>query len=182
MVVLINGGSASASEIVAGALQDHKRALILGTTSFGKGSVQTVETLRDGYGLKFTIARYYTPNGRSIQAQGIAPDIEVKQRFSDEEEQPAEEEEGDSLLKEKDLKNHLEADPFESETQEQEPEIKKEEKPEDKDTKDKKDKKNRRRTEYRYGPLEIEGLQDDNQVMRALEILLGYEIFQKAHG
>jgi len=181
MVVLINGGSASASEIVAGALQDHKRALILGTTSFGKGSVQTVETLRDGYGLKFTIARYYTPNGRSIQAQGIAPDIEVKQRFSDEEEQPAEEE-GDSLLKEKDLKNHLEADPFESETQEQEPEIKKEEKPEDKDTKDKNDKKNKRRTEYRYGPLEIEGLQEDNQVMRALEILLGYEIFQKAHG
>lgn len=181
MVVLINGGSASASEIVAGALQDHKRALILGTTSFGKGSVQTVETLRDGYGLKFTIARYYTPNGRSIQAQGIAPDIEVKQRFSDEEEKPAEEE-GDSLLKEKDLKNHLEAYPFEDETQEQDTEIKKEVKPEDKDTTDKKDKKNKRRTEYRYGPLEIEGLQEDNQVMRALEILLGYEIFQSAHG
>jgi carboxyl-terminal processing protease len=84
MVALINGGSASASEIVAGALQDNKRALILGTSSFGKGSVQTVEALRDGYGLKYTIALYYTPNDRSIQAQGIEPDVLVKQRWLDE--------------------------------------------------------------------------------------------------
>ena len=80
IVLLINGGSASASEIVAGALQDHNRALILGTTSFGKGSVQTVETLRSGYGLKLTIARYYTPSGRSIQAQGIVPDVLLKDK------------------------------------------------------------------------------------------------------
>ena len=77
LVVLINGGSASASEIVAGALQDHQRALIMGTTSFGKGSVQTVLPLNNDRAIKMTTALYYTPNGRSIQAEGIQPDIEV---------------------------------------------------------------------------------------------------------
>jgi len=77
LVVLINGGSASASEIVAGALQDHKRAVVMGTDSFGKGSVQTVLPLNNDRALKLTTALYYTPNGRSIQAQGIEPDIEV---------------------------------------------------------------------------------------------------------
>ncbi|QTA92933.1 S41 family peptidase [Desulfonema magnum] len=170
IVTLINGGSASASEIVAGALQDHKRAVILGTTSFGKGSVQTVETLRDGYGLKFTIARYYTPNERSIQAQGIEPDIEVKTRFIEEEENGEEE---DGLLKEKDLKNHLEAYPEEEETEGTESE------PDDKEDGGKK-KSKKRKTDYRYGPLNIEGLQEDNQIMRALEILVGYGIFKES--
>lgn len=77
LVVLINGGSASASEIVAGALQDHQRALIMGTASFGKGSVQTILPLNNDKALKMTTALYYTPNGRSIQAEGIHPDIEV---------------------------------------------------------------------------------------------------------
>jgi len=77
IVVLINGGSASASEIVAGALQDHKRAIILGTQSFGKGSVQSVIPMKGNAALKLTTALYYTPNGRSIQAKGIVPDIEV---------------------------------------------------------------------------------------------------------
>jgi carboxyl-terminal processing protease len=77
LVVLVNGGSASASEIVAGALQDQGRALILGSKTFGKGSVQTIVPIDDRTALKLTTARYYTPSGRSIQAQGIVPDIEL---------------------------------------------------------------------------------------------------------
>jgi carboxyl-terminal processing protease len=79
LVVLVNAGSASASEIVAGALQDHKRALIVGTQTFGKGSVQSVLPLANNGGIKMTTARYFTPNGRSIQAKGIVPDIVVEE-------------------------------------------------------------------------------------------------------
>lgn len=86
IVVLINGGSASASEIVAGALQDHRRAIIVGTKSFGKGSVQTIMPLQGDGAMRLTTARYYTPSGRSIQALGVSPDILVEQRPKVEEE------------------------------------------------------------------------------------------------
>ena len=93
MVVLINGGSASASEIVAGALQDHRRAIILGTRSFGKGSVQTIIPLSGHGAIRLTTARYYTPSGKSIQAKGIEPDIEVIQGRIETEEQSSQRDE-----------------------------------------------------------------------------------------
>ncbi len=162
MVVLVSGGSASASEIVAGALQDHGRALILGTTTFGKGSVQTVESLRDGYGLKYTIARYYTPSGRSIQALGIKPDIVVKHKFLEKDKDEDEDEKDRFYLKESDLKNHLDAETENGKDKE--------------DIKKTPEKEKKHAIQSRHGALTLEALQSDNQVMRALDILVGYDI------
>lgn len=106
LVVLVNGSSASAAEIVAGALKDHKRALVAGTRTFGKGSVQTVIPLGEDVGLKLTIARYYTPNGTSIQAKGIEPDIVLDDIDPD---TITKIRKKSKTLSEADLKNHIEA-------------------------------------------------------------------------
>ncbi|MCK4727363.1 MAG: S41 family peptidase [Desulfobacterales bacterium] len=160
IVLLINEGSASASEIVAGALQDHGRALVLGTTSFGKGSVQTVEPLRDGSGLKLTIARYYTPDGHAIQARGIVPDVLVDQRYVSRDEGKKH-----PHMKEKDLKNHISTEPEEGLSKEMKEKI----------------------LEIRGVKVPGEDASDvvkrllaeDNQVRRALDILTSWEIFSK---
>ncbi|OGP91269.1 MAG: peptidase S41 [Deltaproteobacteria bacterium RBG_16_48_10] len=103
LIVLVSGGSASGSEIVAGAIQDHHRGIILGTQTFGKGSVQTIFPLKDGAGLRLTTARYYTPSGRSIQAKGIVPDIIVKLSKPEEEKETT----PPKMPTEKDLERHL---------------------------------------------------------------------------
>jgi carboxyl-terminal processing protease len=103
LVVLINGGSASASEIVAGALQDTKRAVLMGTRSFGKGSVQTIMPLQNDAAIKLTTARYYTPSGRSIQAEGIEPDVVLRTLKVSKDDQP----DGLDFIKESDLKGSL---------------------------------------------------------------------------
>jgi len=155
IAVLINGGSASASEIVAGALQDHKRAVIVGTTSFGKGSVQTVEPIGEGYGLKLTIARYYTPSGRSIQAKGIEPDIVVRPAAGEGDEAES------ATLKEKDLTNHLNT----ADSAEEPPAPPSVPPP--------------LAPSAGHGPLDLARLAADNQVLRALDILVGHEILRK---
>jgi len=161
IVVLINGGSASASEILAGALQDHGRAIIMGTQSYGKGSVQSIIPLRDGYGLKITTARYYTPKGRSIQAKGITPDILVS--AMDLTQKPgssphAKKAEEPADIREKDLQNHLETATEKAKTPES-----------DKAGPDK----------PKAPPLTAQGddIAGDYQLSRALEMLKGLDVF-----
>ena len=154
MVVLINGGSASASEIVSGALQDHKRAVIMGTQSFGKGSVQTILPMNNGTAIKLTTARYFTPNGRSIQAKGIVPDIVVEDATVNTADQGMN-------LREADLSNHL-SNPKEAEAPAKEapkpPTVKKD----DKQSADK-------------APMEA-GTKTDYQFMQAVNLLKGIDI------
>jgi carboxyl-terminal processing protease len=159
MVVLINGGSASASEIVAGALQDHKRAVIMGTKSFGKGSVQTIVPVSNGAALKITTARYFTPNGRSIQASGIEPDILT-------EDAKITKSEAADRLREADLLRHLDNGEAPA-------------------TKPKDDKKKDEKTDGKSkdgAAPATRGLPtaDDYQVQEALNLLKGISIFKKA--
>ena len=156
LIVLINGGSASGAEIVAGAIQDLGRGILLGTQSFGKGSVQTIFPLKDGSGLRLTTARYFTPNGRSIQAKGIVPDIIVKPSQPEEEKvAPA-----PKFPSEKDLERHL-IDVEQGPPKEKEPAEEKEPTKEKSKKEEVKEKK----------PA-------DNQLERALELLKSWEIFK----
>ena len=155
MVVLVNGGSASASEIVAGALQDHKRALIMGTQTFGKGSVQTIMPLGNNTAIKLTTARYYTPSGRSIQAKGITPDIVVEEPGIDTR----------AFLREADLDKHLTNDK-DGATAPDKPMAQPRDKPKTEDE------------EPQVKPVEF-GSAKDFQLVQAVNMLKGLQIMQK---
>jgi carboxyl-terminal processing protease len=162
LVVLVNNGSASASEIVAGALQDHERALIVGTKSFGKGSVQSILPMNNGTAIKLTTARYFTPKGRSIQAKGIDPDIIVEDGLSG------------LMSREADLTNRLSNPEEQKETSENSKDA------EDKDAAAKPAAKTDDGAEAlkNFKPVEF-GTADDNQFTEALNILKGVEKFKK---
>ena len=162
MVVLVNDGSASASEIVAGALQDHKRAIIMGQQTFGKGSVQTKINLSNGAGMKLTTARYYTPSGRSIQAKGIVPDWLVHET--------AEGDKRPSRTREADLAGHLtnDKDPNAEKAAVAKPDAKPEGKPSDKPDAKKEDDKPPVRLEY--------GSKEDFQYQQAINLLKGQPV------
>ncbi|MGA8054131.1 MAG: S41 family peptidase [Burkholderiales bacterium] len=167
MVVLVNGGSASASEIVAGALQDHKRATIIGTQTFGKGSVQTILPLSNSTAIKLTTARYYTPSGRSIQAKGIVPDIEVEEPGAPRDRvREADLQRHLSNDREKDDPKAVEQQPVESKS---EPQSRADE-PE-KDQKDQKDTKDQK-------PIEL-GSPDDFQLKQAINHLKGLPVLAR---
>jgi carboxyl-terminal processing protease len=161
MVVLVNGGSASASEIVSGALQDMKRAVIMGTQSFGKGSVQTILPMNNGTAIKLTTARYFTPSGRSIQAKGIVPDIVVEEGVVNTIDQSG-------GLREADLTGHL-SNPTDNGAPEKRPADNAKEKTTDK-ADDKKPAEQK--------PIEA-GSKNDYQFNQALNLLKGLQIFQQ---
>ena len=164
LVVLVNNGSASASEIVAGALQDHKRALIVGTKSFGKGSVQSILPMNNGTAIKLTTARYFTPNGRSIQAKGIDPDIVVEDGFSG------------LMSREADLNQHL-SNPDDNESKKDESANSEESKNDEKQkTSTKADDGGEALKNFK--PVEF-GTADDKQFQEALNILKGIDIYKK---
>ncbi len=165
MVVLVNGGSASASEIVAGALQDHKRAVIMGTRTFGKGSVQTILPIGNGTAIKLTTARYFTPSGRSIQAKGIEPDIVVEDPSM-----PMAEE--DFIIREADLDKHLSNPNGEDPAPANKPSDSIKAPPASKPGPDGKDNKS-----LKLEPGEIVS-KNDFQVSQALNLLKGLQILQ----
>ncbi|HTM08842.1 MAG TPA: S41 family peptidase [Verrucomicrobiae bacterium] len=165
IVVIINGGSASASEIVAGALQDHKRAVILGTKSFGKGSVQTILPLDDNSALRLTTARYFTPKGRSIQATGIVPDIVIENPVVIPETKV--EDKNRPILREENLPGHLRNPTLKPEIKEPQKDLNETEKKPEEDN----------RTVQPTPPNE--GTENDAQLKRALELLKGWDVFKQ---
>jgi len=169
MVVLVNGGSASASEIVAGALQDHKRAIIMGTQTFGKGSVQTVLPLGNNTAIKLTTSRYFTPNGRSIQAKGISPDIAVEEATVSGVEQ-----QGAFNLREADLERHLSNGNKDEETKKPESPSIKLPAPPKSDSKGKDGKTD----SGKPAPGEVVS-KNDYQLNQALNLLKGLQILQR---